>query len=106
MAQIGRQPDHLARWVLAGPIPIDHRPHGEGVTKIVDTRSPAMPTILLIGAQADSLAGAREVVARGAVGQPFSAGGDEQRLRGSAKQPVTLGFIADKLRHHRRVERE
>ena len=49
MAQIGRQPDHLARRVLAGPVPVDHRPHREGVAKIVDARSPAMPAVLLIG---------------------------------------------------------
>ena len=62
MAQIGRQPDHLARRVLAGPVPVDHRAHGEGVAQVVDAWSPAMPLVLLFGSQADLLADLREVV--------------------------------------------
>ena len=105
MAEIGRQPDHLARRVLAGPVPVDHRPHGEAVAKVVDARSPAMPAIALLFAQADLLAGLREVVACAAVGQPCSAAGDEEGLRtgqtaGRARQHI------DELRHDRRVERE
>ena len=57
MTQIGRQPDHLARRVFAGPVPVDHRAHREGVAQIVDARPPAMPLVLLFGPQADLLKG-------------------------------------------------
>ncbi len=59
MTQIGRQPDHLARRVVARAIPPDHRAHREGVTQVVDTRSPAMSLIPLVGSQPDPLAGLR-----------------------------------------------
>ena len=57
MAQIGRQPDHLARRVLACAVPVDHRPHGEGVAKVVDARSPAMLAVGLTGPEPYLLAG-------------------------------------------------
>ena len=88
MAQIGRQPDHLARRVFAGAIPADHRLDREAMAKIVDARSPAMLAVWLRSPKPDLLAGSREVVSGRAVGEPRCLVGDEQRLARMADQPV------------------
>ena len=95
MTQIGRQPDHLARWVLAGPVPAHHRAHREGVAQIVDARAAPMLAVWLRSPEPDLLAGPREVVAGAAVGQPRGLVGDEQRPCRMADQPVTLAKIGD-----------
>jgi len=92
MTQIGRQPDHLARRVLARPVPAHHRAHREGVAKVVDARSPAMSAVLLRRAQAVPLAHLREVVACAAVGQPRSLFGNEERRRGTSEHRHRLRY--------------
>jgi hypothetical protein len=106
MAQIGRQPDHLARRVFAGAVPVDHRAHREAVAKIVDARSPAMLAVWLMRPEPDMLARPREVVSGSAVGEPRSLIGDEQRHYGMADQPVALGNIVDQPSDDARVERQ
>jgi len=86
MAQVGRQPDHLARRVFAGAVPVDHRLHREAVAKIMDARSPAVLAVSLVPPEPDLLAGLCEVVSGGAVGEPRCLVGDEQRLGRSADQ--------------------
>ncbi len=93
MPQIGRQPDHLARRVLASPVPVDHRTHGEGVAQVVDARSPAMPLVLLLGSQSDLLACLRKVVAGPTVGEPGRLVSYEHRLRRMTDQPVAFDAI-------------
>ena len=83
-----------------------HNPSYGIMAKIVDARSPAMPAITLMRAQADLLAGTREIVACAAIGQPCSVAGHEERVHGAPQQPVAFGGIVDELRHDRRVERE
>ena len=95
MAQIGRQPDHLARRVFAGAVPVDHRLHREAVAKIVDARSPAMLAVWLMGPEPDLLAGPREVVSGSTVGEACGLVGDEQRLGRMADQPIAFGKIVD-----------
>jgi hypothetical protein len=93
MAQRGRQPDHLARGVFAGAVPIDHRPDCEAVSEIVDTRSSAMPAVLLMTPEPDLLTDLREVVSGSAVGEACRLVVDEQRLGEMADEPVAFGKI-------------
>src|SRR5271156_4177524 len=106
MAQIGRQPDHLARRVLAGAVPVEHRLHCEAVAKIVDARSSAMLAVCLMGPEPDLLARMREVVSGSTVGEACGLVGDEQRLGRMDDQPVAFGKIVDQLRDDARIERQ
>ena len=93
VAQIGRQFDHLAGWVLARAVPIDDRSRGKGMAEVVDARPPSVSIILLRPAQSDALAYRREVISGGTVPHSIATAGDEEGRGRKTQQAISLGRI-------------
>eukprot|EP01037_Dinobryon_pediforme_P018311 gene18310-18574_t len=106
MAQIGRQPDHLARRIFIGAIPTDHRLNREAVAQIVDARSPTMFAIRLVRSKPYFLAGLREVVSGTTVGKPCDLVSDKQRRGRTPDQSIAFDEIFGQLSDDARVERQ
>ena len=87
MTEPRRKLDHLAADVLARPIPAQHGAHCEGMAKIVDPGSTAVPKKELRLSQPDLLAHLREV-ARTAIAKTMPLAGRKERFRPAPEQPV------------------
>jgi hypothetical protein len=93
VTQPSAQLDHLAGWIFAGSVPLDHRSGCEGVAKIMDARSATRAKVPLWIAQAYPLANLREVILSAIDTDPFAAALHEERNRSCTKQAITFGRV-------------